>query len=291
MLRLQEGAALSEYKGVPRMAIRFDGTQAAYLFTDGQLFVYPKRPQPETGMLGQIVCRDCPVDEWQQRAHDALTERGWESPWEVCELRLRDGFVEKKSESPGLLIFKRGRESAYQHYVFLDRESGDVVSFKDGGPLRRVFQTIEEAHAWFIKQGSESPWEWVPVKPTADREQAELDRATREIFPEFFATGPNMPPAATYPADGYPVGVIGSDGRTVIDSWPLGMNLEGVAPRAIAKGEVFTMRIEPGSTAELERKIERLEREKAAVVEQARRWKSVAQKALSKIDKARTILS
>lgn len=47
-----------------------------------------------------------------------------------------------------------------------------MVSFKDGGYTRGVFRTNEEAHAWFIEQGSESPWEWVPVSATLDQTDA-----------------------------------------------------------------------------------------------------------------------
>jgi len=79
-------------------------------------------------------------------------------------LKLREGWVEDDDGSCVLLYPSGGHHlDAYAAVVPWDMGVDSWVAAYPHGDARycRVFDTIEEAHAYLLQMGSESPWEMV----------------------------------------------------------------------------------------------------------------------------------
>jgi hypothetical protein len=75
-------------------------------------------------------------------------------------LTLRDGWQACTTEHGDTYLYPPKKPTTcWSYYVDLDADM--VAAFPHGGFQCRVFDTIEEAHAYLIESGSESPWEEV----------------------------------------------------------------------------------------------------------------------------------
>lgn len=79
-------------------------------------------------------------------------------------LRLREGWQSVKTETMTWLFPPKATTTSFDFYAYVDVDVNDiqVAAYPHGGYQEQLFDTIEEAHAYLIEKGSESPWEVVP---------------------------------------------------------------------------------------------------------------------------------
>lgn len=75
-------------------------------------------------------------------------------------LKLRDGWQTCTPCGDTVYLYPPGETTTSLGY-YVDKDADNVGAYPHGGRDCRVFDTIEEAHAYLIASGSESPWEEV----------------------------------------------------------------------------------------------------------------------------------
>jgi hypothetical protein len=73
-------------------------------------------------------------------------------------LKLRDGWQAFTTEHGDGYLYSPDKPTTSWNY-HVDMDADMVAAFPHGGLQCRVFDTIEEAHAYLLSVGSESPWE------------------------------------------------------------------------------------------------------------------------------------
>jgi hypothetical protein len=73
-------------------------------------------------------------------------------------LKLRDGWQTCTPCGDTVYLYPPNETTTNWNY-HVDMDADMVVAFPHGGLQCRVFDTIEEAHAYLLSVGSESPWE------------------------------------------------------------------------------------------------------------------------------------
>jgi hypothetical protein len=73
-------------------------------------------------------------------------------------LKLRDGWQAFTTEHGDTYLYSPDKPTTSWNY-HVDIDADMVAAFPHGGLQCRVFDTIEEAHAYLLSVGSESPWE------------------------------------------------------------------------------------------------------------------------------------
>lgn len=74
-------------------------------------------------------------------------------------LKLRDGWKTCETDHCIYIYAPEGLRFSAEWYVDMDPDTGIVYAYPDGGSDGFKFGTIEEAHAYLLSVGSESPWE------------------------------------------------------------------------------------------------------------------------------------
>ena len=72
-------------------------------------------------------------------------------------LKLRDGWESVTRNEVTYLYPPDGIGKSFSWYVSISNDK--IIVYPHGGLKGAFFSTIEDAHAYLIKEGSESPWE------------------------------------------------------------------------------------------------------------------------------------
>jgi hypothetical protein len=76
-------------------------------------------------------------------------------------LKLREGWQTLNTDYCAYLYAPDESTSGSKWYVDMGLDGQNVHAYPNGGRESVGFDTIEEAHAYLIESGSESPWEEV----------------------------------------------------------------------------------------------------------------------------------
>ena len=77
-------------------------------------------------------------------------------------LTLRKGWQTLNTDYCTYLYAPDESTSSSGWYVEMNHGNKDISAYPNGGRESVGFDTIEEAHAYLIESGSESPWEVTP---------------------------------------------------------------------------------------------------------------------------------
>jgi hypothetical protein len=78
----------------------------------------------------------------------------------MTTLRLREGWTAVTSGAT-TYIYPPG-ESTTGIRWYVDMDDDEIAAYPNGDRQAQVFDTVEEAHAYLLESGSESPWEVTP---------------------------------------------------------------------------------------------------------------------------------